>query len=418
MHILFVSEYFPPHVMGGGELSAFELVRALARRGHRVSVLTSRFAGDPDEETRDGVEILRRLDTGAESGTLRGNLERGRFTASVERELPALVRELSPDVVHAMNITSMPGVARAVKEAGPPTLAHVNSPLAVCPKGTKIRHGSECTINCQFARYFVPCFVTSQEMGRLTNARYLKYNPAVWFVLYRRWMRIRGSLGRFRRLTPISDFMRRWLERYGIDGTRTTVVPPAADPTAFAAPADPQNDVPRLLYLGGYVHIKGLQVVIDALEGIEHPYDLHCYGGGPDREALQEFARSKGVSAVFHGEFEESETTAILAGADVVLVPSLAMEAFGRVALEGMAAGRPVIASRSGGLPEVVDDGKTGLLAEPGEPEAWRSAIRALLADPELRLRMGHAAVERTRARFSEEGMVSRMIEAYEKAAA
>ena len=95
--------------------------------------------------------------------------------------------------------------------------------------------------------------------------------------------------------------------------------------------------------------------------------------------------------------------------ADVVVFPTIAQEALGRTAVEAMAAGRPVVASRIGGLPFTVADGATGLLCEPGDPADLARQIGRLLDDPALRRRMGLAG----RRRFEEEFTWETVIERY-----
>jgi len=413
MHVLMVSEYFPPRAMGGGELSAFALAKALVKRHVKVSVLTSHFGGDTREETRDGIKIYRLLKTGNDSGSLKGNLERRKFTASVKRALPALVKRIKPSIVHAMNITSMPGVASL---KGIPLIAHINSPLAFCPKGTLLYQGKERTEPYTFGS-FVKAYVSGEELGRMGNAWYLRYNPLAWAAIYSRWVRIRNSFPKFNHFLPISTAMQRWLEKYGVGKKRSTVVPNIINLDAFQDAKAQEHGIPRLLYLGGYVHMKGLHVVLDALQGVQLPYELHCYGTGSEKNALQELAWKNGVSAVFHDEVSQKELPSIMASSDILAFPSLVPEAFGRVALEAMAAGKPVVASDIGGITDIVVDGKTGLLPDAGDAAQWRNALVRLLDDAKLRKQMGSSGRKRAQARFAEKKIVDTVIKAYRKVA-
>ena len=99
------------------------------------------------------------------------------------------------------------------------------------------------------------------------------------------------------------------------------------------------------------------------------------------------------------------------------VAPSLLPESFGIVALEAAAAGKPAIVSDIGGLSDVVVDGETGLLVEPGDPAALRAALERMLADGEMRAGMGRAAQDRARL-FSPEAVVPMFEDAYRAAAA
>ena len=116
------------------------------------------------------------------------------------------------------------------------------------------------------------------------------------------------------------------------------------------------------------------------------------------------------------GMVPRGELGAFYERAAVVALPSL-REGFGMVCLEAMAHGRPVVASATGGLLDLVEDGTTGLLVPPGDVPALRAAIERLLADEELRRRLGAAARERVRRRFTRDQAAARLTEAYADAA-
>ena len=115
---------------------------------------------------------------------------------------------------------------------------------------------------------------------------------------------------------------------------------------------------------------------------------------------------------VFAGRRENA--AALLAEVDVFALPSWT-EGMPLVVLEAMAQRRPVVATPVGGTPEVVLDGETGLLIPPRDPDALAEALRRLLADNDLRRRMGDAGYERVRTRFSADAMTSRMLEVYDE---
>ena len=142
---------------------------------------------------------------------------------------------------------------------------------------------------------------------------------------------------------------------------------------------------------------KGVALLLDALVSVEDVH-LDIYGDGPERQALETRASQLGLGerARFHGFAPYAELPDIYRGFDAVAVPSLRtkrwVEQFGRVAVEAMASGVPVLASADGSLPEVVGD--AGILVPTGDAAAWRAAINRIAADPELRERLGKAGQE------------------------
>jgi hypothetical protein len=127
-----------------------------------------------------------------------------------------------------------------------------------------------------------------------------------------------------------------------------------------------------------------------------------------------DFAMSPVLDRVaFHGEVNEARLRGFYRAADVVLAPSR-FESFGLVHLESMLYGKPVVGCRVGGMVEVIDDGVTGLLAEPGDPGSLLATIERLLANPELRRKFGDAARESYVSRFTVNQMalgVSRILD-------
>ena len=160
---------------------------------------------------------------------------------------------------------------------------------------------------------------------------------------------------------------------------------------------------------------KGFLTAIWALDILRYVYpDLHLVivGSGSDVPRLQHFARSIGAHRYLHILGKVSGVRAVLRRAEAVWIPTLTT---GGVlgALEGMAEGRPLIASCRPGLEDVVVDGETAFLTRPGDAVALARQSRWLLEDAELGHRMGRSARERVRRSFTAEHLVARMIQVY-----
>jgi glycosyltransferase involved in cell wall biosynthesis len=113
------------------------------------------------------------------------------------------------------------------------------------------------------------------------------------------------------------------------------------------------------------------------------------------------------------GALPHDEVVELYTEADVVVVPSIWKEPFPRVILEAMAAGRPVVATRSGGIPELVEDGATGILVAPRDKLELSQALVRLLEDPGLRKRMGEAGRQRLERFFTREKIRDDLVKAY-----
>jgi glycosyltransferase involved in cell wall biosynthesis len=159
---------------------------------------------------------------------------------------------------------------------------------------------------------------------------------------------------------------------------------------------------------------KGVDVLLRAFAQVErqHPtVKLILAGDGPDRAALMHLAKSLGLQRVMFLGWR-TDAGNILADINLLVVPSR-WEGFGLVALEAMAMGKPVAASRVSALPEIVVPEETGLLLTPGSVEEVANAMMTILSDPKRAARMGRAGKDRVLKEFPVERMARRTAELY-----
>jgi glycosyltransferase involved in cell wall biosynthesis len=168
------------------------------------------------------------------------------------------------------------------------------------------------------------------------------------------------------------------------------------------------------------VPIKGVDVLIRAFADLSAEFPglhLEIAGDGPERERLEKCAAETRVGPRIRFLGWRGNLVEDLRRWRLFVMPSLE-EAFGVAALEAMAVGLPLVGTRVGGLPELIEDGRTGLLVPPGDPEALGRAIRSLLLRPGLMLSMGTAGREKAVGEFSIDRMLSATREAYAQALA
>ena len=181
----------------------------------------------------------------------------------------------------------------------------------------------------------------------------------------------------------------------------------------FACP----DEVPIIGAIGSLTAEKGIDVLLQAMPGLLDRYprlQLCVVGDGPLRSQLQEMARELGIGEQVHFPGIVTDVRTWLAHFDVLVAPSR-REGLPTVLLEAMALGCPVVASRVGGVPEIVTDGASGLLVPAGAPGELGQAIDLLLRDRDGRLGMGRAGRERVVERFGLEAMLRQTESAYEQ---
>lgn len=392
MKVLFISEYYPPQVMGGGEINLAAVAKGLAKIGVEVLVLTSFFPGLARYEEQDGVKIYRRLKTGTTPSGWLSNVQRSLlFPRSIVTEVEKLAREITFDLIHCTG-TSIIAAAR-LKKLNKPLLATIESYPALCPKGDRLYHGKEeCKIACSLPK-FLTCQKDSPEIGKMKNRWYLKYNVPLLLFIYGRYRRLHTAL-RHCHLISISRYVQGLLKLHQLPSR--AVIPNIIEGERFRKENKKLNSEnaknensnknhnknerptrkPRIIYLGALIESKGPQILLEALKGIECRCDL--YGEGTLREELLNLITKNNLDAEIHPLVPPEEVPALYAQADLIVFPSLWPEPFGRIALEAQASGVPLIASATGAIPELIIPGQA-LLVEPGNEEELRQAIVTLL---------------------------------------
>lgn len=200
----------------------------------------------------------------------------------------------------------------------------------------------------------------------------------------------------------ITSRLFRLLVSDGVEEKRIYVIPPGVNPSLFEGPfEDPFAGIrrPRVLFVGRLAAQKGVGTLVEAAGLLEDPSaQVLLVGDGPERKALEREAKRIGVGDRLHfvGFFAHERLPAVLAHADLLVLPSL-YEELGTVLLEAMQAGLPIVASKTGGIPDVIEDGVNGMLVPPGDPEALAHAIGRLLTDRDLARQLSEAAQERSK---------------------
>jgi glycosyltransferase involved in cell wall biosynthesis len=237
-------------------------------------------------------------------------------------------------------------------------------------------------------------------------------------------------LGPVRRILAVSDYVRRRLVvsdhvpesmvqvlYNGVDLSRFHPIlePPAAIRARLGLP--PDGEV--VTSVGQLIDFKGIDHLIDAADLLRSRPALTVLvvGDGDRRDALAARVRRLGLEDRVRLLGKRDDVNALLAASDLFVCPSVWDEALGYVILEAMAVGLPAVASRVGGIPEVVREGETGLLVPPRDAGALAGAIASLLDDPVRREAMGRAGRQVITEDFSMERAITATVDLYEELA-
>jgi glycosyltransferase involved in cell wall biosynthesis len=229
--------------------------------------------------------------------------------------------------------------------------------------------------------------------------------------------------GRYNRATFVfvSEYLKnRVLAQHpGIRPSRCRVIHNAVDTELFKpAPPGPPDPVPVITFAGQWNKKKGFDVLLAAARILQNrgvKFVLNLAGGadlwpgqdGITGEEIKSFCDGLDCLRLL-GKLSQADLAATLERSTIAVVPSVWAEPFGKAAIEAMACGLPVIATKTGGLPEIVVEGKTGLLVTPGDPVALAEAIQRLVMDQNLARAMGQAARADVLQRFSLDRWIQR----------
>jgi glycosyltransferase involved in cell wall biosynthesis len=397
MRILMVAQSFSP-IVGGEERIVEDLSHELAERGHEVAVATlSQPLGEPPPR-RDGVELelldatMSRL-PGLVADSERAYAPPGPDPRAV-RGLRRAIDRFRPDVVHAHNWL-VHSYLPLDRRAGPAFVLSLHDYSLVCAtkrffykRGVCSGPGPAKCLNHSTSYY-------GAAKGVVAAVGVAAANPV-----------LRRRVDMF---LPVSDAVR---DLSGIDaGLPHRVVPnfigelpPPPPPDELRLRELPAE--PYILYFGDVTEDKGVGLLLQAYRELEQAPPLVLIG----RQELEGAGEVPGVLALDpmpHPVAIEAVRRSLF-----TVAPSLLPESFGIVALEAAAAGKPVVATAVGGLPDIVVDGETGFLVAPGEVGELARALARLSGEPDLRRRMGEAARARAR-EFGPDRIVPRFEAAY-----
>ena len=405
----------------------------MADRGHRASVVTPWQPGLPVREDDDGIAVHRPRPLATRVPWFAKDPERRHHPPFPDpgtvRAVRAMVHRDRPDIVHSYGWISY-SVAAALRGTGIPLVLSARDYAYVCAVRTYLHvSGVVCSgpgltkcLSCATQTYVL------DEAGDLVSARrglpvhprhrvrgFVKGVVAVSSVWLGRPI-LRGPL---RGLHSASSYVRSVMDRYllGIgpgDATRVAseVIPnflledpgSSADPAALAA----LPDEPYILFVGALLPAKGIWQLLEAYQRLRAPRPPLVLLGPSYPTSPTSFP--DGVSV--RGPVNNATVLRAWDRALFGVVPSIAAETFGNVITEAMSRGRAVIASRLGGIVDIVLPEETGLLVPPGDVQALAAAMQRLLDDPALCDRLGGAARESAH-RFDPDEVLSRLEELY-----
>jgi glycosyltransferase involved in cell wall biosynthesis len=412
MKILQVSHGLPPREIAGVELYTFHLSEALIERNHQVSVFCR--AEDPQrEEFSTFREDSERLRVTRVVNNLAGVSDRRAYYDNpfFDQVFSEALKRERPDLVHIQHLFGLSGhLVWVAKKEGIPVVFTLHDFFTLCERIQLLKQDRRLCAGPLYGLECVSCLDSGSTPRDRRTRFFLRFKDQLPFPVvkwtkrffippkflnargYEVFCRYRYMFEVFKRcnllLTPsqyVKDF---FLKYYSSMKSKFKVLPLGILPVPHPNRSKTTDEKMRFCYFGNILPIKGLHVLIDAFKALpQGKATLTIYGARTPWTAnyydtLKD--QALGFPADFRGPYQRENLSQVLKDQDVVILPAIWPETFSIVIREAHMLGLPVIASRIGAIPEAVEEGRNGLLFEPGNPEDLKRCMLRLIEEPGL----------------------------------
>ncbi|HNQ49908.1 MAG TPA: glycosyltransferase family 4 protein [Candidatus Omnitrophota bacterium] len=417
MKILFVVHGMPPRYSAGTEVYTDALGRALSRNNDIVF-----FYRGNDLAIKEYCVITARADDMSFfciNNTLSrySSFEDSYKNTEIDEAFSAVLEQVKPDLVHIQHLLYLSaGIIDKIRSCRIPVLMTLSDYWLICPQGQLFSGNASCRLQeggvacCRcityqlgirrgltrkylfFKQRLPPLFLSICEKIYLGVVRFLCSGNQAYRLIQARDEFLKRACCQVDLFIAPSEYIRQVYINRGIPAGKIRHCSYGFNKTELTDVRRSRSSLVRFGYVGNLMHAKGVHILIDAFAsvGVEKA-ELKIYGQVFSyKGALSHYDRmirdmaGNRRNVQFMGGFAHDKVRIVYEGIDVLIVPSLWQENSPLVIQEAFLAKTPVIASRIGGIPELVTDGVNGLLFEPGNVEELRAAIERVIEDPSI----------------------------------
>lgn len=315
------------------------------------------------------------------------------------KNLASLLDHEKPDIAHLHNIYHQltPAIIPFLKEKGIKTILTLHDCKLVCPSYLMLNNNRICD-ECCGNRFYKA--VTNKCQGSFLNGLLLAME-SYWHM----WRKSYEKVDMF--ISP-SKFLSNLVEKYRIPSDKLHILKNGIDISDFYAC---DEDKGYILYFGRLSYEKGVETLLQAHSKIADKMPLKIVGTGP----LEDMLRMRYSNAEFLGYKSGQELKTLICNSSFVVIPSECHENCSIAILEAMAMSKPVIGSKLGGIPEQIDDFKTGLLFDAGNTVELTRKMIYLADNPDIRKIMGKAARQKVQKEYSLDNHCQQLMRVYQQ---
>lgn len=414
MKVLLVSNFY--YNRGGDCTYLFLLKRLLERKGHKVIVFAMHHPLNFESEYfKYFVSYINYREEIKNKNILSGFkvLNRTIYSQEAKEKIEELIRNEKPDIAHINNIHHhiTPSIFYPLKKHRIPIVWTLHDYTVICPNTSFLAHGRICE-RCKRRKYFWPLLARCKK-----NSFSASLIAAIEATIHR-IMRVYDLVDVF--IAP-SNFLRNKFIEYGFKKEKIICLNHFIETVTENKEETGEN---CYLYVGRLSEEKGIRTLIDAVIKVSSDTDkvskskLRIIGSGPIETEIHSYVKNKDRNNIieFLGHKEHNEVVRFMRNCQFVIVPSEWYEVYSFVILEAFVCGKPVIGSRIGGIPELVNNGVRGLIFEPGNQYDLAIAIKYLLSNPDIVIEMGRNASKFVEQELNAEKYYEKLMEIYGQA--
>ena len=401
MKILIENTFFS--LVGGAEIISYKIYKLLKKHGHEVVF----FATDKKPYFEDNYPYSKYF-VKYRSGVINYLKNPVRYYSDTQtaQKFKTLLEVFKPDVVHFNSIPSFlfPIVSTC---ATIPSVMTLHDAVKICPAGTlMLKNKHYCkNIYCKNKKFY-NCIINNcsgniEQSIRYTLSSYLHSDKLKYIDKF---------------ITPSEALKKAYINsNIGINENRIVTINNFLSDEELKTTSSYTNKG-YFLYVGRLSKEKGVNYLLEAIKDLPKDIKLHIAGTGPEEASLKNYAKQHNLDNVkFLGFKTGEELKEEYQNCIALIVPSNCFESFGMINIEAFINGKPVIASNIGGIPEIVEHNKTGLLFEPENVQQFKECIIKYYNNPELAIKHGQNGYQKAIVQYTEDKYYNELIKVYEE---
>lgn len=407
MRTLFINNYYSK--IGGSEAIMAGTAELLSKNGHEVAFFATNkkpFINDECEYIKYFPEYINYKSISKIKAPL--YVAKSIYNKEAEKKLDILIKETNPDVAHIHTISYFltSSVIKACHKNNIPIIMTLHNPYLFCPSSRLMIKGKTyCKdIKCISGNPF-PCI-----QNRCFDSNLIKSIISSMEYVYRNNKKLFDQINIF---TVPSKSLLNIALKAGIPEEKVVLINNFTDDLYLNTSPD-YSLGKYFLYVGRLSPEKGINYLIEAMSMLHEGIKLLIVGSGKEEEYLKNKTENLNLKNISFVPFQNrNELLNIYKDCIASILPSVGYETFGLSAIESLACGKPVIGSNMGGIPEVIDNNKNGIIVEPGNINMLANAIKFFNDNPEIATEMGKNGRKRVEELYSSEIYFKKMLEQY-----